>query len=116
MGDGVAEVEADRVAAVPLAHGEQTLRDEIEGLVPPHLDPLVADAPHGPAQAVRIVREVLQGHALGAEISLAEGVGGVASDLDDPVALDRDLQAAGRLAEIAGAVVDRHVTPRGGCP
>ena len=68
------------------------------------------------AQAVRVVREVLQSHALGTEIPLTEGVGGITADLDDPVVLDRDLQAAGRLAEIAGAVVDRHVTPRGGCP
>ena len=116
MRDGVAEVEADRVAAVTLAHVEQPLRDEVEGLVPSHLDPLVAHPPHGPAQTVRVMREVLQGHTLGAQISLAEGVGSVTADLDDPVVLDRDLQAAGRLAEIAGAVMDRHGTPQGGCP
>ena len=116
MGDGVAEVEADRVAAVTLAHVEHPLSDEVECLVPAHLDPLVAHPPHGPAQTVRVMREVLQGHTLGAQISLAEGVGSVTADLDDPVVLDRDLQAAGRLAEIAGAVMDRHGTPQGGCP
>jgi hypothetical protein len=116
VGDGIAKVEADRVPAVALPGAEEPLRHQVESLVPAHLYPLVTHALDGAPQPIRIVGEVLQSDALGAEITLAEGVGCVTANPGHAIGLDRDLEAAGCLAQIACAVVDGHVTPRGGCP
>ena len=116
VGDGIAEVEADRVPAVTLPGVEEPLRHQVECLVPAHLYPLIAHALDGAPQSIRIMGEVLESDTLRAEIALAEGVGCVTANPGHAIGLDRDLEAAGCLAQVACAVVDGHVTPRGGCP
>ncbi len=58
---------------------------------------------HRRAQAVRVLVQRLDRDALGAQEAVREDVVGVAADLDELVALEGQLEPAGRLAERAGA-------------
>ncbi len=78
-----------------------------EGLVPAHLDEGPVPLDHRAAQPVRVLVELAQGRALGADEAVAEHVGPVAADAAHPldpvgVAGDGDLQPAAGLAERAG--------------
>ena len=69
-----------------------------------------ADPAHGLAQAVRVILDILQGHRLGADMSAAEAVLGVALDRQDLHAAllirgSFNRQAADGLAQVAGTVM-----------
>ncbi len=107
VGVGVAEVDPERVVAVVVDHPGDVVGHQVEGLVPADLLPArvrtLADAAHGAAQPVGVGVHVTDGHALGAHVPARERVGGVAAHADDVAPLDRDLEAADGLAEVAHA-------------
>ena len=106
--DRVAEIERDGVTAMSRSRLEQAVSDEVEGLIPADALPTRGSTSHGIAQAVRVVVQVLPGHALGAQVSPAHGIVAIPADAGHTIGLDGDLQAARRLAEIARAVVHAH--------
>ena len=106
VGGGVAEVDGDRVAPVLGEHLREAVVDRRERLLPARLDQLAVAAHERLGQAVGVLVKLLQALRLRAEEAAAEDVVGVAADRDDLVAAHRHRQAAGRLAERTGAVVD----------
>jgi len=103
-GGGVAEVRGQRVAAVFGFDLAEALVDERERLVPRHLvEPAVRASQQRRTQPVGVLVELGDRGALGADEALAEDVVRVAADLHDPVALQRQLEPAGGLAERARA-------------
>ena len=78
---GVAEVDADGVAAVPVQGVGQPVGDQVERLVPADLLPVVAATRRDrPAQPVGVVVHVGERDALGADVAARERVVGVAPD------------------------------------
>ena len=112
----VAEVQGHGVAAVGVPHLAQALLDEGEGGIPRDLPPTVAVLDHGGPEPVRVLVELLERRTLGADEPVAEDVVPVPPDPLDRVSLQRDLQAAGRLAERAGPVGDALVLRLGHRP
>ncbi len=84
---GVAEVDADRVAAVLVDRPRQPVGHAVQGLVPADLHPLgvgaVADPAYRPPQPVGVGVHVGQRDALGADVAARERVRGIAADRDD---------------------------------
>ena len=103
VGVGVAEVDADGVASVPVDRVGDPVGDQVERVVPADLVPRAGGpvAADRAAQPVRVVVQVAERDALGADVAPRERVVGVAADLGDPVALDGDPQPADRLADVA---------------
>jgi hypothetical protein len=108
VGARVAPVERDGVGPVGLPDRPEPRRDEIEGIVPP--DRLPARAGAGAtergAQPVRVVVQVGERHALGADRAAAERIVRVAADVRQAVAIDGDAEATARFAERTGPVDD----------
>ena len=109
----VAEVQGHGVAAVGVPDPAQAHLDGGEGLVPGDRTPAVAVLHQRRPEPVRVLVELLERRALGADEPMAEHIVPVAPDPLDRVPLQRDLQPAGRLAERAGPVRDSLV-PRVG--
>jgi hypothetical protein len=101
---GVADVHSRRVAPARLEDRAEAFRDHREGLVPAGRQELAAAAHERRAHTVGVLVEVLERDALRAEEAVAEDVVAVAADRGHRVAVERDLQAAGRLAQRAGAI------------
>ncbi len=101
----VADVGRHRIGAVLALEGDDTPRGLVERRLPGHLFPAVRRAPHRSAQPVRILMEILQAERLRTDVTAAERVLLIAADGEDLRAADADLDAADRLAEVAGAVV-----------
>ena len=100
VGGGVADVDADGVAAVLGGDPGQAVADQRPRLLPARGRELaVRAADQRGAEPVGVLVQVLQRHALRAEEAAREHVVAVAADLDDLIAAQGDLQAAGRLAE-----------------
>ncbi|MCW2813962.1 MAG: hypothetical protein JWN84_1417 [Nocardioides sp.] len=108
VGVGVAEVDPHRVAALGRDRRGQPVGDQVERLVPAHLDPGVAvralHAPHGAAQPVGVGVHVGERDALGTDVAARQRVGGVAPDAGHLAVLEGQLQAADGLAQVAHAV------------
>ena len=102
VGIGVAEVHRHRVA-VGGQDRRQTLVDERERLVPARLAKPVASRISGVRMRSGSSCSCAQRRPLGTDEAVAEDVVGVAADRDDPLALQLDLQAAGRLTQRTGA-------------
>ena len=104
---GVADVDGDRIPPVAGLHVEQPGGDLVQGLLPAHLLPLAAAPAQRPPQAVGVHVDLLEGLGLDAQEAAAERVQGVAADGQHLAVRMLDLDAAHRLAEIAGAMMDR---------
>jgi hypothetical protein len=126
VGVGVAEVDAQRVVAVLVDDARQVVGDQVVRLVPADLLPAgvgsLADAAHRAPQPVRVGVHVGDRDALRADVAARQGIGRVAAHPDDLAALDGQLEATDRLAQVAhadpllrchGAIVARG-TPQGG--
>jgi hypothetical protein len=100
----IADVQRRRVAAAGLEDRPQPLGDDRIGLVPARRHELAVAAHERPAHAVGILVQVLERDSLRAQEAVAEDVVAVAADRGHRVAVEPDLQAAGRLAQRAGAV------------
>ena len=81
-------------------------RDEIEGFIPADRLPLIAVTPHRSAQPIGIVVDVDERDGLRAHVAAAERVRGIAANAHDLRPSRADLDAAERLAQVAGAVCD----------
>src|SRR5439155_27334473 len=93
-GQGVAAVGGDDAGEEAAGHGE--------GLVPADLDEAAVAPHHRCPQPVRVVVELLEGRALGAEVAAAPHVVAVTPDADDLVGgRQPDLEPAARLAQRA---------------
>ncbi len=104
VGGRVADVRGQCLAAVLGLDVAEALVDERERLVPGDLvEPAVRASQQRRAQPVGVMVELGDRGALGADEALAEDVVRVAADLHDPVALQRQLEPAGGLAERARA-------------
>src|SRR5439155_24138041 len=95
----IAHVHADRVVAVLLADGEQPRRDLLIGLFPGDLLPSGCRPPHGTAQSIGVVVELLDAVRLRADVAARERVLFVSANRDDRWAVDVDGETAGGLAE-----------------
>ena len=108
VGVRVADVDRAGVPAVLVEEREEPPLDLREGLVPAHLHEGAVSLDDGAAQPVRILVELLERGALGADVALAEDVVTVAPDPHDLLAGRRgpqgDLEPAARLAQRARAV------------
>jgi hypothetical protein len=105
----VAEVERDGVAAVGLLDRGQPAGHLGEGVLPRRLDQLSSPAHQRPPQPIGVGFQLTDRRALRAEVAPAQDVGGIAFDTHDAVAVERELEAAGGLAQGAGAKRDgRH--------
>ncbi len=102
---GIAQIDRQGVASVAPANGAQPRGGLVERLAPADLGPPRAPAAQRPAQPVGVVLDVLQGDRLGTDVAAAERIVPVAADGHDPLAGELDLDAADRLAQVAGAVV-----------
>jgi hypothetical protein len=100
----VADVERRRVAPAGLEDRPQTVGDHGEGLVPARGHELAVTAQERRAHPVGVLVQVLERDPLRAEEAVAEDVVTIATDRGHRVAVERDLQPAGRLAQRAGAV------------
>ncbi len=76
----VAHVDAHGVIAMLLLDLRQALCHQCKRLVPADLFPALVNPLHRPAQALRIILDILQGNRLGADVAAAEGVLRVALD------------------------------------
>ena len=99
---GIAEIDAERLAAVGADDAAEQPSRLGEGLVPADLDETaVAPYQRGP-QPVRVLVEVLEGRALGTQVPGTPHVVAIAPDADDLVTGGQpDLEPAGRLAQRA---------------
>ena len=107
---GVAQVDAQRIDAVAPGDFHQAPGGGIQRFLPAYLFPgrlagIILDPFQRPAQAVRVLVYVLQGHGLGADVAAAQRVVLVALDRGDLIAFGLDDQPADRLAQVAGPVV-----------
>ena len=102
VGDGIAVVEPDRIAAVPAANAGQPAGGAIECLVPGGLAPVRARADEGRPNPLGIVVQIGERRRLRTYVAAAERIVGVAADRPDALAVDVDQQTAHRLAERAG--------------
>ena len=115
VGVGVAEVDADRVAAVPVDGAGDAVGDQVERLVPADLVPLAGGpvTAYGTTQPVGVVVEVADRDALGADVATGERVVRVAADAGHAPVVDGELEAADRLADVADTQPGlRHVPHR----
>ena len=104
VGGRVADVDAGGVSSVLVEQRRQPAVDLRECLVPARrLEAAVALDQRRP-YAVVVTVEVGEAGALRADEAVAEDIGLVAADLRHPIALDRELEAAGRFAERTGRV------------
>ena len=94
MGDRVAEVEANGITAMLTTNIKESIADKIKRRLPTHLLPPISDSPDRSSQSIRIVGQVLQRHALGTEVSAAEGILRIPANSDHTISFDRDFQAA----------------------
>ena len=76
----IAEVRRKRVCAVLLLYRRQGGARFREGRFPGNLFPGVAAPAHGATQPVRVVLQVQNGVALGADVATAERVRGIATN------------------------------------
>src|SRR5207244_9577775 len=83
----------------------EPLRREVEGGVPADFLAVGSPTAKGAPQPVRILVQILQGHCLRADVALAEDVLVVATNGEDPLAVDLNGQAAHCLAQRAGPEV-----------
>ena len=103
MGDRIAEVEAERVAAV---RGDDLCEQPLDlgvGLGPRHGLEAPAALDQRRAQTVRVVVQVAKRHAFGADVAVAENVRGVAAHRQELIAPERQLESAAGLAQRADA-------------
>jgi hypothetical protein len=108
VGRRVAEVDRDRIAPVLLEERGEAAVHGRERLLPADLlEAPVRPAPQRHAQPVGIVVQLLQRVRLRAEEPLREDVLLVSADRGDVAAVGLDLEATGRLAQGARAVVGR---------
>jgi hypothetical protein len=111
----VADVDRHGVAPVRLEQRPEPLADERERLLPARRRKLaVRAAQQRRAEPVRVLVQILQRDALGAQEAVREHVLGVAAHLQDLVAAHRHREAAGRLAERARSERGPLLHARGG--
>ncbi len=104
MGVGVAEVDRERLRAVLVAQRPEQRTDPVERLVPGRrVQRAVVPTHHRHPEPVGIVVQLPERDALGAHVATGERVLGVTAHRDHLLALEGDLQAAGGLAQRAGA-------------
>jgi hypothetical protein len=104
----VAQVDAGRLAAVPLHDLVEPSLDGGERLLPADLPPQVALPDQRPAQAVGVLVQLAEARALGADEALAERVVPVAPHARHvPAVVDGQRQAADGFAQGAGPVDGR---------
>ena len=101
MGDRVPPIDAQRVIPIAALQTDDVVGDFVQRFFPRDGLPTVGGAPHGIAQPVGIVMNILEGVALGAQIPAAEWIRGIAADGDDMIPLDVDFQTAQRFAQMA---------------
>ncbi len=65
----VAQIDPDSIAAVLVERLGQTVGHQVERLIPADLHPVLAAPAYRAPQAVRVVEDVGQGHALGADVA-----------------------------------------------
>ena len=102
----ISQIHPDRIAAVFGLNLMDTAHHFVERLLPGNLLPAASDATYRSCQPIRILIQVFQRGCFRAHISSAEDVALVAANRYDVLAVDLDLEAAHRLAQVAGAVVD----------
>ena len=107
---GVAHIRGHRVPTVRALNVLDPVDCKSQRFVPRDALPLRSHALHGMAHAIGIGVHVLQRHGLGADVSLAQGIGGVTADVRDTITVGGDDEAAHGLAERAGAQVARRHT------
>ena len=98
----VAEVGRERIGAMRTLHRGQPRARLRKGRLPGNLFPGISAPAQGAAQAVRVVFQVQNGIALGANMTTAERVRGVASNSLEFAAGVAKFQPANGLAERAG--------------
>jgi len=97
---------SDRIAAVFGLNLMDTAHHLVERLLPGYPLPAASEATYRSCQPIRIFVQVFQRGCFRAHISSAEDLALVAANRYDVLAVDFDLEAAHRLAKVAGAVVD----------
>jgi hypothetical protein len=105
MGLRIADIGRHRIRAMLALDGDQTRRDLVERFLPGDLFPPGRRAPHRPSQPIRILVDILEAQRLRTDMPAAERVPFVTADGEDLTAAQADLDAADRLAEVAGAIV-----------
>jgi hypothetical protein len=103
---GIADVGGQGGLPMPLEHAAQQALHFCERLVPAHFAERLAVSDQRRAQTIGIVVDLAERGALGTDVALTPHIVLVRADLGDPVALDRDLESAHRLAQRAGLDVD----------
>src|ERR1051325_112844 len=107
MDSRIAEVRRNRVSAVRRVNALEVLRHFVKRFVPLQPLPTVSGATHRIAQPIFIVVQILQGDSFRADVAAAERILLVTANVEMLIPADSYLQAADRLAKIAGAIVDR---------
>ena len=105
---GIAAVDGHGIGAVLNPHGAQSRCRDREGLLPVYFAPAAAFAEQRAAQPVGVFLQIGKRGGLGADVTVAQGVVAVAADVRHAAVLDAYLEAADRLAQVAGAVVRAH--------
>src|SRR5258705_11379347 len=104
MDGGIAKVCSDGIPAVARVNALEVLRYLVKSFVPSDSLPTVRSAANGILEPVFIVVQILQGDGLRANVPAAERVVFIAADVQTLVGLTADLDAAYRVAELAGAI------------
>ncbi|EGY01891.1 hypothetical protein AZA_07448 [Nitrospirillum viridazoti Y2] len=113
MGGGVADVGGRGVASVGFQQGCQPPLDLGERFFIRRLDKATVTLDQRCAQPVGVLVQVLERHAFGADVAVAENIGVMPPDTGDGAVHQRDLQAAARLAQGADTVGDGFSTGHG---
>ncbi len=101
----IAEVERDGIVAMLGLDRDDARSDLVDGFIPADALPAAGRALHRVTQAIRVLVDILEAERLGADMAAAEWIVRVAADRQNLVAAQADLDAADRLAQVAGAVM-----------
>ena len=105
MDVGISQVGCYRTSSVLGLDALEVVRYQIKGFVPTDAFPTVNGAANWMFQTVLVVIDVLEGNRLRADVTTAERVVLVSSDVENAVSLNTDSDSADRFAYIAGAIV-----------
>ena len=105
MNRWVTKVRGDGTPAVDGMNAFEALSHLIKSFIPLETLPTVRSATDGILEPIFVVVKISQGSGLRADVTLAERVVFVTTDVETLVGLNSDFDAAYRLAEIAGAIV-----------
>jgi hypothetical protein len=103
---GVADVERERLAPVPLERGQHAPRDLLERFVEARRAKAAAVPNERRAHAVRVAVKLADRRALRTQVAARESVALVAAHTRDAVSIERELEPAAGFADRTGAVGD----------